>query len=481
MLSMSLVWFLLCLEPCLIHPSPVQEKDASESEAAGRSQKDAEERRPVPFLVTAPMVGRPTKTSACVNFVIGPRRASIEFSYGLGEERSAYDFGEEGLTLDPAAVHEIELEDLEPGQTYGFTLLAKEGDESETYEGRFVTQRPPGESFTVGIATDSHLPIPHPAWLRPQTAMERDTRQNWLRVLYRIGGELRAAMEGIQRQEVDFTVFLGDMLDLRAFGFNGGFPDDQIAELAYRMFRSYLQSAQAHGAFYAVIGNWEGENGDLPAEQIERARKARMKLMPNPEPSTYAPGGSEFEDYYAWSWGDADFIVLNVMGYTPTPHTLGHSLDKEGTATDWTLGEEQMAWFEETLENCQRKHRIVFIHHAVGGAAGDPVNSAYGRGGGQAARVGEQERVHELMLDHGVSLFFYGHDHVFTDMVVDGIHYTLTGACGAPWKFDTEETGYTDYDKRSGYTLLHVEPDACRVEFLGLDHKVFRSYEVKAR
>jgi len=33
-----------------------------------------------------------------------------------------------------------------------------------------------------------------------------------------------------------------------------------------------------------------------------------------------------------------------------------------------------------------------------------------------------------------VQIFFYAHDHVFTDMVVDGIHYTLPGSAGAPWK-----------------------------------------------
>ena len=114
----------------------------------------------------------------------------------------------------------------------------------------------------------------------------------------------------------------------------------------------------------------------------------------------------------------------------------------------------------------------------MGGRGGDEANSAYGRGGGRAATVGEQARVHALMLEHGVQIFFYGHDHVFTDMVVDGIHYTLPGSAGAPWKFAVEDTGYENYDERSGFALVHVEPTGLKVEFTDLDGEVFQSFEI---
>jgi hypothetical protein len=65
-------------------------------------------------------------------------------------------------------------------------------------------------------------------------------------------------------------------------------------------------------------------------------------------------------------------------------------------------------------------------------------------------------------------------------MEVDGIHYTLPGSAGAPWKFETAETGYVDYDPRSGYGLVHVSRDKVVVEFRGLDGTVFKSFEVKA-
>ena len=115
------------------------------------------------------------------------------------------------------------------------------------------------------------------------------------------------------------------------------------------------------------------------------------------------------------------------------------------------------------------------MYHASG-AAGDAANSAYGRGGGQAAYVGEQATVHELMLEHGVQIFFYGHDHVFADMVVDGIHYSMPGSAGAPWKFTTEETGYTEYWDESGWGRVDVSPDSVHVQFIAMGGAVLFEY-----
>ena len=163
------------------------------------------------------------------------------------------------------------------------------------------------------------------------------------------------------------------------------------------------------------------------------------------------------------------------MTYTPTCHHLSVS---GGTTTDWTLGESQLAWLESTLENSSSRWRFLFIHHTVGGAAGDEANSRYGRGGGQAAMVGEQALVHQLMLDHGVQVFFYGHDHVFTDIVVDGIHYTEPGSAGAPWKFTQVETGYVQSWPDSGYARVNVAPDGLNVEFVSTTGALLYGYQL---
>ncbi len=153
----------------------------------------------------------------------------------------------------------------------------------------------------------------------------------------------------------------------------------------------------------------------------------RLLYAPGPGPTPIPKGGSANGDYYAFTWGDALFVVLNVMTYTPTCHLLGNG---PGLPDDWTLGAAQLAWLDQTLAHATSKWRFLFIHHTVGGAAGNADDTAYGRGGGQAAYVGEQATIHAMMLQYGVQIFFYAHDHVFTDMVVDGIHYTAAGERG---------------------------------------------------
>jgi hypothetical protein len=266
------------------------------------------------------------------------------------------------------------------------------------------------------------------------------------------------------------------MLDFHLFGFNEPPPSSSWSRLAYLNYRRLLGHASGNAAHYAVVGNWEGESGcNLPA-QIQQSSSQRMLYIPGPRPDTYAQGGSPNQDYYAFTWGDALFVVLNVMTYTPTCHLLSYD---PGLPDDWTLGDAQRAWLEQTLAGATSKWRFLFIHHPVGGAAGDSTESAYGRGGGQAALVGEQSWVHALMLKHGVQIFFYGHDHVFTDMTVDGIHYSLPGSAGAPWKFDSSITGYKQYWPDSGYGRVTVNPEQVQVDFVAVGGKVLNSYTLR--
>ncbi len=331
------------------------------------------------------------------------------------------------------------------------------------YRGTVTTQRPPGQAYSFALVTDTHVP---PRELPPGSLETTNTMES---VLLPISDQILA-------ESPDFLVNLGDMLDFHLFGFNAPPPDGSWTRLAYLNYRRLLKDALGNAPHFPVIGNWDGENGDFTSEQIAYSREQRLRYLPAPEPDTYALGGNVDEDYYAFTWGDATFITLNVMTYTPTSHLLGNF---PGVADDWTLGEDQLAWLVETLEQVETKWRFILIHHVVGGAAGDDVNSAYGRGGGQAAYVGEQALVHELMLEHNVQIFFYGHDHVFTDMTVDGIHYTLPGSAGAPWKFESVETGYEQYWIDSGYARVDVSPERVGVEFISMTGESLYAYEIE--
>ncbi len=424
------------------------------------------------LLAVPPLVGRPTTDSATLGIVAGEQAVELEIRLTPPGETPPL------APLASAETRDVRLTDLTPGTEYRFEIIARAGARTETSTGRFVTQRPPGSSFSFALLADTHLPVPAPEWFDAASSeLFRLEIYDYLAARRDIGHDILQTMSSIRARRVDFIVGLGDMLHFYR-GFNDPFPSSAIATYGYLDLRMHLGAATAEAAFFGVIGNWEGESGWQPERLRAHAREARLKYLLNPNQATYPEGGSRHEDYYAWTWGDALLVVLNVLSYTPTKHTM--SPDDDGTASDWTLGRDQLAWLEATLAASDERFKILFIHHPVGGRGGDEENSAYGRGGGRAAGVGEQAAVHRLMLDHGVQLFFYGHDHVFTDMVVDGIHYTLPGSAGAPWKFETEETGYDEYDGASGFGIVHVGPEQIEVELVDLAGEILRSYSVAA-
>lgn len=405
----------------------------------------------------APLLFSPTFSSFGISAVVGAgdpgelyscvRRKGDELWQSIPARR---------ITANDAA--EWKVNGLRAGSEYEY--IVRRGTET-LFAGRAVTERVAGESFRFALITDSHT-------------SPRDVPAGSLETINFKEETLLAVAENIGKTNPDFVMHVGDVIDYHDWGFNIPTPSANHTRFAYLNYRRLYQEALGNFSHFPVMGNWEGENGNFTTEQIDTARNQRLIYEPAPQPDTYPEGGSPYEDYYAFKWGDALFIVLNVMTYTPTEHLL----DGIGVADDWTLGKEQFDWFEKTLKRADSKWRFVFIHHTVGGKAGDLANSIYGRGGGLAAYVGEQARVHQLMLDHGVQIFFFGHDHVFTDMVVDGIHYTLPGSAGAPWKFGESDTGYAVYWEDSGHANVDVSPESVKVEFVSVSGEAFYSYQI---
>lgn len=411
-------------------------------------------------LFGPPLAFMPTTHGFGVNVVLDSGDpATVVLRY---REDGADEWGAWIPSTQPASdLAEWQLEGLNAGTRYEYEIAAQEGTaETTLYRGSAITQRAEGESFHFALLSDSHIGYNFAF-----------SNQGNPTVLAEIADQ-------IGESNPDFFMNLGDLLDYHEFGFNDPPPDSAVSRQAYVNYRSLLGKAAASAAHFGVIGNWDGENGDFSEAVIERSRSQRILYLPNPEPTTYPEGGSQHRDYYAFTWGDALFVVLNVMTYTPTSHLLSSA--QSGLPDDWTLGDEQLAWLETTLKESDARWKFTFIHHTVGGNAGDDINSAYGRGGGRAAYVGEQAMVHQLLLQWGVQIFFYGHDHVFTDMVVDGVHYTSPGSSGAPWTFTTAETGYTEYWSDSGWSRVDVSRERVHVEFLSMSGTRLFEYTLPA-
>ena len=144
-------------------------------------------------------------------------------------------------------------------------------------------------------------------------------------------------------------------------------------------------------------------------------KNAEKKFFLNPVPNAFYSGDARtlpalsgdqlVQDYYAWTWGDALFVVISPFWTTTTkPYTTsvgGGETDATGSGDrwDWTLGLDQFNWLKSTLANSDAKYKFVFSHQIVGGnGMSNQVN--YGHGGVDSAnfvRVGRlQRRRHHL-------------------------------------------------------------------------------------
>lgn len=400
-----------------------------------------------PSLLTYAFVAVPTTDSAVINFINGDQPLKAELRYraaGTSDWTSmAVDLPATKQDQLRSGTRNVLLKDLKPATRYEFEL--RQGDrEIIGGSGSFMTQRIKPEPFRFIAMTDAHVNPANP---------ERSP-------------VLRVSADTAARYEPDFVFHLGDNIQTVGSTHGGPAAQEDHPNIFYIYYRQMLGQLQGKAGQFVLNGNWEGENGWHPEPNRSWARHARMALAPAPDNTTYPEGGSKNQDYYAFTWGDVLLVGLNVTGYNAInhEHTRG-----PGSGSDWTLGKEQYAWLEKTLAQSKATWKFLFIHHAVGGNAGDDVNTRYARGGGRAAHVGEQAKIHTMMQKYGVEVFFYAHDHVFTDMEVDGIHYVCTGSVGAPWKFTTAETGYADYIPDSGFTVVDVDTDKATVRYIRPD------------
>jgi hypothetical protein len=419
--------------------------------------------KPEEVLLCPPYLGCPTPSSVLLNFVAGEKPIECRIRFGESKRVAGREWQQsEDVSIEPLTVRPIRLEHLKSDTEYRYQLFARLKDQSEfrmLVENLFQTQRTTPSAFSFALFSDAHI---YPG----QEALGR----------YRILNDIASS---ILARRPDLSIMLGD--NIQTFTSHGGpMVEKRYGAILYAHLRHALGTLPSSVPLFNTIGNWEGENGWHPEQERSWARQARMAWIPTPDPKTYPEGGSEFGDYYGFRWGDALFLVLNVSGYTSSDHAMRSPI---GRADDWTLGEVQKQWLHKRLSTSTAKWKFLFLHHPVGGKAGDDLNSRYGRGGGRAAHTGEQALIHEWMKTYGVQALFYGHDHVFTDIPVDGIHYVCVGSAGAPWKFIEEETGYKTFWTPSGYTWVDVHEKRVKISFIGKDirdreGRVLHSFEI---
>ncbi|MCE1197634.1 MAG: metallophosphoesterase family protein [Marinilabiliales bacterium] len=280
-------------------------------------------------------------------------------------------------------------------------------------EQHFHTQRAPGSPFVFTVEADEHL-----------------YDKKGVQSIYRICLANQAA------DHPDFMLSLGDTFgdDHNPFAITSA----QL-EALHNFYRPFFGSICASVPLLLCLGNHEGEDSyylgqNPPGNLAVNGTLWRKYYYANPYPDGFYTGNQEIEpwgighpeNYYAWTWGDALFVVLDVYRYQGNG-----SAKPEGW--DWSLGSTQYGWLKNTLENSHSKFKFVFAHHVRGEGRGAVALSKYYEWGGYeekseqytfpSKRPGWAKPIHQLMVDNHVTLFFQGHDHLFAKEVRDALVY----------------------------------------------------------
>lgn len=435
------------------------------------------------------LLGRPTATSAALSVLCaGPTTCYVEF----GHSATSYSKRTPTRTLVAGLPSVFELTGLSAGKRVYYRLRYRTGSGGTFAAGKqysFSTKRAPGQSFSFTVQGDTH----------PERAGKMFNAS-----LYGV------TMANIAAQRPDFHILLGDDFSIDPL-IDKGQATQANVEAVYRTHREWLSVAGSSVPLFLVNGNHEQAAAYLldgtKSNPAVLAGNARLKFYPLPKSdgfysadATAIPQVGLVRDYYAWEWGDALFITLdpywhsssavdNVAGTgapgdqaTGTETTTTSKKDaKTGGAktTDlWKvgIGDVQYAWFKRTLETSKAKYKFVFAHHVLGtGRGGIEVSTNYEWGGadpkGKSTFAVERPNwelpIHDLMVKHGVSVFFQGHDHIFVHQERDGVVYQ-----SMPNPADDSFTMYNETAYKSGTTApnsghvrVTVTPSHATIEY----------------
>ncbi len=141
------------------------------------------------------------------------------------------------------------------------------------------------------------------------------------------------------------------------------------------------------------------------------------------------------------------------------------------------MGDAQYQWLRRTLEQSTARYKFLFMHHVLGtGRGAVELTDQYEWGGKN--RNGEWEfdkkrpewplPVHRLMVKHGVTILFQGHDHLFARQQRDGIVYqeTPNPADSTYTAFFREAYLSGDILPNSGYLRVTVSPANAKVDYV---------------
>ena len=430
-----------------VEASPTEQSQTEPTKKPkGENQPVAPTSTSADFVATE-ILGRPTDTSVTVN-VVPAVDMGIVITYGI-VNGSAQTVTAAGKANTP---QEIQLSNLQPSTEYFYSV---NGGAQHT----FHTERAAGSTFTFSIQGDSH----------PERTKNQFSADLYVKTL------LSAAAD-----QPDFYIAIGDDFSVDTLKD----VNPQTVEQLYINQRQWLGLVDA--PVFLVNGNHEQASlanyDGTPNSVSVWAQTSRNTYYPQPASDDFYTGNPEpvehiglLRDYYAWTWGDALFIVIDPYWHSPqtVDNQFGADRDQKKDRDLWnvTLGDAQYAWFRQTLETSDAKYKFVFTHHVLGTGRGGIENALkfeWGDSKNLAAHRTWDKTIHQLMVDNDVTIFFQGHDHIFARQELDGVIYQTLPEPANPFYSWENADAFTSGDKfpNSGYVRVAVAPDGVTVDYI---------------
>jgi hypothetical protein len=407
-----------------------------------------------PEFIAYEITGQPTDSSVSVN-VVPAVPMTIFYEYGTAS--GAYTLQTEPQTATANTPLETIIGGLQPDTRYYYRINYNSATGTER---TFVTQRAANTTFAFGIQGDSH----------PERTKNQFDPNLYTKTL------LSAAAD-----QPDFYMTIGDDFSVDTL-------KDVNPETVRVLYVNQRQWLGLVGApVFLVNGNHEQAslaNLDGTAENVAVwGQTARNAYFPQPAPDDFYTGNPEsvehiglLRDYYAFTWGDALFVVIDPYWHSPqaVDNQFGADRDQKKNRDLWnvTLGETQYRWFRQTLETSTAKYKFVFTHHVLGTGRGG-IELANGYEWGDSAnlakyRPGWDKTIHQVMVDTGVTIFFQGHDHIFVRQELDGVIYQSLPEPANPFYSWENAEAYKTGNKfpNSGHVRVTVSPENVTVTYI---------------
>jgi len=377
-----------------------------------------------------------------------------------GPKSGTYNAQTSPRHLKAGAPVEVNLGPLQPDKEYYYRFrvrLLSGGSPLESPEYAFHTARPPGQPFIFTMTADAHLD--------EHTSPE----------VY------RQTLTSILAERPDFHLDLGNLFMTDKHATREEAAQQYLAE------RFYLGQIGCAVPILLALGTHDGEAGrydDGSSDCLASwSNLIRKRYFPNPIPDRFFSGNRVpssvsglLENYYAWEWGDALFVVLDPFRYTTRDHG-------GGDGWGWSLGKTQYEWLKETLEHSRAKFKFVFIHNLLCGdqaARGGVEVAAFNEWGGRNRdgsegfkehRPGWEMPIHPMLARNRVTAVFKAHDNFYARQELDGILYLMVpqpSFAGNDRIRDLENYGYKQgvFRGNSGHVRVAVSPAGVKIDYV---------------